>query len=108
MSQEHSSIEVITYSYFEKVKRTLVLTPELDGKTLRQILSQLYSDKNILMIDIHDGSWHEEVCPAIVLDTTYNHFGPSFRESKHSSINYADILSASCISSAGGLRVLAR
>lgn len=105
---DNSEIEITTCVYHGRERKILILTPELNGKTLRQILSKHCDDKNVIMIDIHDGHWHDDVEMNKILDTTYDHFGETFKKSNHTSINYMDILSASVISSAGGLRILSQ
>lgn len=87
---------------------SLNLNSSLNGKTLRKILSDVFDGMNVISIDIHDGLWHDGNTSNCVLDTVYNHDGNSYIDSKHTSLNYQDVINACIISSAGGLRVFVR
>jgi hypothetical protein len=110
VQEKYSCVEITTVAYISRPHETriLKLTPELDGKTVRQILSELWDNKDVTMIDIHDGNWHEDASHNEVLDTKYIHFGRGFKKTNHESVCHLDLQWAANISSAGGLRVLAR
>jgi hypothetical protein len=107
-TENDSRIEIDTCVFGTRIYKKLGLSEELDGKTLRQILSELYDGREVYTIDIHDGGWHDGAGPQKVLDTEYKHFGPSFIMSNQTSLNMRDLQSSSWITSAGGLRVALR
>lgn len=86
----------------------LTLSSSLNGKTLREILTDFFGGMKVITIDIHDGMWHDGNSPNSVLDTTYIHDGDSYKDSKYTSLNCMDVISSCMISSAGGLRVFVR
>jgi hypothetical protein len=106
MSQLNEQVNVTLVSYWNPVDhKNVTFSPALDGLTLRQILSGFFDGKEVITIDIHDGSWHDMKKASEVLDTVYIHNGPRFSVSKYASLNIEDVTDASSISSARGLRV---